>query len=64
MKTASLRWLASRKGPITSRQLAQIKAWIDDDWESHDVDKDAVRLIRRLIDDLWDAKYAKKASRR
>ncbi len=60
--TVSLRWLASRKGPLTSRQLAQIKSWIDADWESHDVDKDVLTLIRRLVADLWDAKYARSAT--
>ena len=58
-RVASLRWLASRKGPVTAKQIAQIKAWIDADWESHDVDRDERRLIERLAADLWDAKFAK-----
>jgi hypothetical protein len=50
MKDAvSLRFLASGKGPLTEKQLKQIQHWIDVDWESHDIDKDAVRLIQRLL---------------
>jgi len=59
-RTVSLRWLASRRGPVTARQLTQIKAWLYDDWESHDVDRDAVRLIARLAVALWSASFAKK----
>jgi hypothetical protein len=58
-RTVSLRWLASRKGPITAQQLGQIKAWIDADWESHDIDRNARRLIERLAADLWNAKFSK-----
>jgi len=60
-RVVSLRWLASRKGPITSLQLAQIKQWIDADWEEHDIDRDARRLIQRLTIELWDAKFSKEA---
>ena len=60
-RVVSLRWLASRRGPLTSRQLAQIKAWIAADWESHDIDRDAKKLIQRLAVELWDAKFAKGA---
>ena len=52
----NLSWLASRSGPVTDKQIKQITKWIDDDWESHDVDRDAVRLIRRLVDSLVAAR--------
>lgn len=46
---AYLATLARGKGPLSSRQLKQVQKWIDEDWESHDVDRDAVRLIQRLL---------------
>lgn len=52
----SLVWLASRSGPVTAKQLEQIRRWLDADWESHDVDRDAVRLIRRLVDTMAPVK--------
>lgn len=51
----NLSWLASRAGVVTDTQIEQITKWLDDDWESHDVEQDAVRLIRRLVDSLRDA---------
>lgn len=45
----NLSWLASRSGPVTDHELKQIREWIDADWESHDVERDAVRLIGRLV---------------
>lgn len=49
-RVVSLRWLASRKGPLTAKQLQQVQDWLDADWESHDIDRDAIALIRRLVD--------------
>jgi hypothetical protein len=49
LDAVSLHWLANRSGPVTAKQLEQIQHWIDVDWESHDVNRDAVRLIQRLI---------------
>ena len=60
-RVVSLRWLASRRGPVTAQQIGQIKAWIDADWEAHDIDPDARKLIQRLAIELWDAKFAKGA---
>lgn len=52
MSAPTLKYLASRSGPVDAKQREQIRAWLDDDWESHDIDWDAVRLIRRLLDAL------------
>jgi hypothetical protein len=41
---------------VTDRQLKQIQEWIDADWESHDVERDAVRLIGRLVASLDEAR--------
>lgn len=48
----NLSWLASRSGPVTDQQIKQIQEWIDADWESHNVDRNAVRLIGRLVASL------------
>lgn len=45
-----LETLAKGKGPLTDRQLLQVRRWLDDDWESHDIDRDAVKLIARLLE--------------
>lgn len=55
----SLRWLASQQGPITAQQIGQIKAWINADWESHDIDPDARKLIERLATELWNVQFSK-----
>jgi hypothetical protein len=47
--TAKLSTLAKGADPLTTKELRQAQDWVDDDWESHDIDKDAVRLIRRLL---------------
>lgn len=44
--------LVRGRGPLSERQLAQVKKWVEDDWESHDVDREAVQLIGRLLDTL------------
>lgn len=51
-RARTLRGLANRRGRVDDRELAAIRRWLDDDWESHDVDMDAIRLIRRLVDEL------------
>lgn len=55
----NLSWLASRSGPVTDTQIEQIQRWIDADWESHDVERNAVRLIGRLVASLRVARGAK-----
>ena len=46
--TVRLSTLARRKGPLSAKEFDQLQRWLDDDWESHDIDRDAVRLINRL----------------
>jgi hypothetical protein len=46
---ASLHYLAAGKKALSPKKLKQIQNWIDDDWESHDINRDAVRLIQRLL---------------
>jgi hypothetical protein len=52
MTAVHLRELAAGKGPLSAKKLKQIQRWIDADWESHDVDRDAVKLIQRLLDTI------------
>lgn len=47
---ATLSSLAAGEGPLGAKKLKQIQKWIDADWESHDIDRDAVRLIERLLE--------------
>ncbi len=35
--------------PLSKRQLKQIQKWLDDDWESHDYDRDLTQLVQRLL---------------
>lgn len=46
----NLSTLGRGKGPLTQRQLKQAQYWVDADWESKDIDPDAVNLIRRLLE--------------
>ncbi len=41
-----------RKGPISTRQLREVRKWLEDDWESHDIDRDATKLIWRLVETI------------
>lgn len=49
--TASLETLAKgpRDKPLSKKQIQKIKNWVAADWESHDVDQDIIKLIRRLL---------------
>lgn len=47
MRVIRLKSLA--EGPVNHKSLKQIQDWIDADWESHDVDRDAVKLIGKLV---------------
>jgi len=42
------------KGPLSERQLKQARRWVAADWESHDIDRDAVKLITRLLQTVSD----------
>ena len=39
----------SPRAPLSKKQLHRIQKWLDADWESHDIDRDVVTLIRRLL---------------
>ena len=52
MTAVDLRVLAAGQGPLSATKLKQIQRWLDADWESHDVDRDAVKLIRRLLETI------------
>jgi hypothetical protein len=47
--TVKLSTLAKGAEPLTTKELQRAQDWVDDDWESHDIDRDAVRLIKRLL---------------
>lgn len=46
---ASLDTLARGKGPYSPKQLKQVYQWVEDDWESHDHDKQVINIIWRLL---------------
>jgi hypothetical protein len=56
MTAVDLRVLAADKGPLSAKKLKQIQRWLDADWESHDIDRDAVKLIQRLLDTITPRK--------
>lgn len=35
--------------PLTEKQLEKVKEWLAEDWESHDIDREAIVLIKRLL---------------
>lgn len=49
MRRLSLDDLVKSKRPFTDRQLYLVEKWLDADWESHDVDENLIKLIRRLL---------------
>lgn len=51
-RAPTLRTFANRRGRVDERECAAIRRWLDEDWEAHDVDADALRLIKRLLDEL------------
>lgn len=52
MTVVDLHKLAAGKGPLSAKKLKQIQRWIDADWEAHLVDRDAVKLIQRLLNTI------------
>jgi len=54
---ASLKTIAKGKGPFSPSKLKQLRAWVSDDRESHELapppvgrcDRDAVKVIVRLL---------------
>lgn len=47
--TVRLADLVRREGPLSERQVEQVRKWLEEDWESHDVDGEAVKIIARLL---------------
>lgn len=45
--------------PLTDTQVKQVQQWLDEDWESNDIDRDVVALIQRLVNtcDLLRGQY-------
>lgn len=41
--------LVHGKGAFSIQRLEQIQAWIDEDWESCDYDREIIVLIKRLL---------------
>lgn len=42
--------LAKGKGPLSAAQLKKVRKWLDEDWESNDVQREITAVIRRLLD--------------
>lgn len=47
-----MRKLAKGDKALSDLELVQLQQWIDDDWESHDIDRDAVKVIQRLLNTI------------
>ena len=47
--TVSLADLVRREGPLSARQVALLKRWLEEDWEAADVDREVLKIIRRLV---------------
>ena len=42
--------------PYTKKQLQQIRRWVMDDWESHDMETDLVKVVLRLLNTIESPK--------
>jgi len=42
--------------PYTKKQLQQIRRWVMDDWESHDMETDLVKVVLRLLNTIESRK--------
>lgn len=40
---------------MTSYEVMQVQRWVQEDWESHDIDRNAVELISRLANTCLQA---------
>lgn len=49
-----------RRGPLSERQVDLVREWLAEDWESKDIDSNAVALISRLVDTIWEIDCIKK----
>ena len=53
MSELLLRTIVRRaRNGINNDLISRIREWIGADWESHDIDSEAVELIRLLVDEL------------
>jgi hypothetical protein len=52
--------LVKKEGPLSAAQVKKVRKWLEDDWESHDVDREAVALIRRLVETVEAAPAPRK----
>ena len=41
--------LVKRDGALSPRQVAQVRRWLAADWETADLDRDVVKLIKRML---------------
>lgn len=41
--------LVKREGKLSKRQLSLVRSWLEADWEAADVDRNVLKLIRRLV---------------
>jgi hypothetical protein len=35
--------------PLTQKELDKLKEWLDEDWESHDISREVIVVIKRLL---------------
>ncbi len=52
--TVRLSDLVRGKDRLSKRQVALLKRWLEEDWEAADVDREILKLIRRLVATLED----------
>lgn len=41
--------LVRGKGPLSERQVERVRRWLEEDWESHDHDRELLALVGRLV---------------
>lgn len=41
--------LVKREGSLSPRQVGQVRRWLADDWETADLGRDVVKLIKRML---------------
>lgn len=51
--------LVKRRGPLSGKQVDAVQEWIDEEWESQDIDRNAVALISRLVKTVLEVGVAK-----
>lgn len=46
---ARLSFLARGKGPLPPAKIKWLQSWIEEEWESEDLDEDLVKVLQRLL---------------